>query len=407
MASKKSTKADTGTTVRTLRVRLKDKHAALLSSQAREVNFVWNFCNETGIKILEREHRFCTGYDLDALTSGATKEGLTLHSQTVQAIASEYVTRRRQFKKRRLSWRTSKGSRKNLGWIPFKAAAISYRDGQVRYQGTSLSLWDSYGLKDYKLGTGSFSEDARGRWYLNVTVEIKKPEKPKPQNIQASSLGIDLGLKDMMVGSDGFKVEAQRFYRDLQPSLAVAQRANKAKRTKAIHAKIGNRRKDFLHKLSSHLVKGHAAIFVGDVNASGLAKTSLAKSVLDSGWSTFRTMLQYKCDDAGVWFSEVKESYSTQECSCCHERSGPKGLEGLGIRQWTCVQCQTVHDRDQNAAINIRQRGLEKLQESFAIAGEARADESAMNKDSRHQLMQSAVAAAVGYDRPVVGIPRL
>jgi IS605 OrfB family transposase len=91
----------------------------------------------------------------------------------------------------------------------------------------------------------------------------------------------------------------------LEPKLAVAQRAGKEDRVRAIHAKITNRRKDFLHKLSTNLTAVNAAIFVGNVNASGLAKTSMAKSVLDSGWSTFRTMLQYKCDDAGVWFKEV------------------------------------------------------------------------------------------------------
>jgi IS605 OrfB family transposase len=79
--------------------------------------------------------------------------------------------------------------------------------------------------------------------------------------------------------------------------------------------KIANRRKDFLHKLSTELTRAKGAIFVGNVNASGLAKTRMAKSVLDAGWSAFRTMLQYKCDDAGVWFAEVDEAFSTQTCS--------------------------------------------------------------------------------------------
>jgi IS605 OrfB family transposase len=273
----------------------------------------------------------------------------------------------------------------------------------VRYQGVPISLWDSYGLKDYKLGAGSFSEDARGRWYMNVTIEVKKVEKPKVTDINLSALGIDLGLKDLMAGSDGSKVESKSFYRDLKPKLAVAQRAGKKERTKAIHAKISNRRKDFLHKASSHIAASHAAVFVGDVNASALAKTTMAKSVLDSGWSTFRTMLRYKCDDAGVWFKEVKESYSTQECSTCGERSGPKGLEGLGIRQWTCVHCLSHHDRDVNAAINIRNRGLEWLQKEFSIEVEARAGEISTNKDSgAHSSM-----AAPGHGRPVEGIPCL
>ena len=389
--------------MRTLRVRLKDKHAGLFKHQATEVNFVWNFCNETGIKVLERERRFCTAYELDALTAGATKEGLGLHSQTVQAISAEYVSRRKQFKKRKLSWRSSKGTRRSLGWIPFKASAIAYRDGQVRYQGLAISLWDSYGLKDYKLGAGSFSEDARGRWYMNVTVEVKRSGKSKAVDISQSALGIDLGLKDLMAGSDGSKVEAQSFYRDLEPALAAAQRAGKKDRAKAIHAKISNRRKDFLHKASSHIAASHAAVFVGDVNASGLARTRMAKSVLDSGWSTFRTMLRYKCDDAGVWFKEVRESYSTQECSTCHQLTGPKGRSELNIRQWTCVHCLTSHDRDVNAAINIRNRGLEWLQKEFSATGETKVDEAVASKDSGVQNPM----AAPGHGRHAEGIPCL
>jgi IS605 OrfB family transposase len=395
---------DESVTVRTLRVRLKDKHAGLFKGQAREVNLVWNFTQELCLKHLERTGNFMSAFDVAEYTKGAAKEGLSLHSQTVQATSEEYVRRRKQFKKRKLSWRTSKGSRKNLGWIPFKSSAITYRNGQVHYQGVPLSLWDSYGLKDYKLSSGSFSEDARGRWYMNVTVEIKKAEKPKAQMLNDSAIGIDLGLKDLMATSNGFKVEAQNFYRDLEPKLAVAQRAGKKGRVKAIYAKIGNRRKDFLHKHSTNLIASSAAIFVGNVNASGLAKTSIAKSVLDSGWSTFRTMLQYKCDDAGVWFKEVNESYSTQECSVCHKKSGPKGQDGLKVRQWTCVHCNTLHDRDTNAAINIRQRGLDWLQKEFTSTVETKVGEPVGNKVSQHQLTSSVVAAAPGIGRPAEGI---
>jgi putative transposase len=84
----------------------------------------------------------------------------------------------------------------------------------------------------------------------------------------------------------------------------------------------------------------------------------MAKSVLDAGWSAFRTTLQYKCADAGVWFEEVNEAYSTQTCSCCRNRTGPQGVAGLGIREWQCEVCGTAHDRDINAAKNILATGL-------------------------------------------------
>jgi len=107
----------------------------------------------------------------------------------------------------------------------------------------------------------------------------------------------------------------------------------------------------------------HAVNFVGNVNASKLAKTRMAKSVMDAGWSTFRTMLQYKCDSAGVWFEEVNEAYSTQTCSNCGHRpqSRPKGIAGLGIREWQCDACGSIHDRDVNAALNILAAGRGRL----------------------------------------------
>ncbi|WP_255423072.1 RNA-guided endonuclease TnpB family protein [Undibacterium sp. FT79W] len=228
-----------------------------------------------------------------------------MHSQTIQAISEEYATRRKQFKKVKLRWRVSTGSRRSLGWLPFKASALTYRNGQVWLSGiaTPLSLWDSYRLSQCKLGAGSIAEDVRGRWYLNITVKVPKAA---PTDGRAD-LGIYLGLKDFAGFSDDAidNIEAPQFYRDLESVLAVVQRANKISRVKTIHAKIANCRKDFQHKLSTTLVRRYGAIFVGNVNASALAQTRMPKSVLDAGWSQFRSMLQYKCDDAGGWFVEV------------------------------------------------------------------------------------------------------
>jgi IS605 OrfB family transposase len=355
---------------KTLRVRIKDKHAKYLRELAREVNFVFNYVNELGLKILERSGKFPSAYDLHKYTAGATKEGLRLHSQTVQAIADEYVRRRKQFKKRRLAWRKSSGAHRSLGWIPFKACAIAFRSGQLRYGKTWLSLWDSYGLSKYELGTGSFSEDSRGRWYANIVIEVKAPTAPvhPVQEILSGALpsvGIDLGLKEMVVDSNGISIEAKRFYRNLESKLAVAQRAKNKKRVSAIHAKVKNRRNDFLHKQSRILVNQNAAIFVGNVNASALVKTKMAKSVLDAGWSSFRTMLCYKSAHAGAWFEEVSEAYSTQTCSVCKNRTGPKGREDLGIREWTCTECGHSHHRDVNAARNILAAGHGRLAEGI------------------------------------------
>lgn len=183
-----------------------------------------------------------------------------------------------------------------------------------------------------------------------------------PQLPATGSVGVDLGLKTCATASDGRKIEG-RFFRALEVKLGVAQRAGKRRRAKSIHAKIANRRKDLLHKFSRDLVKANAAIFVGDVSSAKLVKTKMAKSTLDAGWSMLKTMLEYKCRQAGVVFEEVSEAYTTQTCSCCGAlpHSSPKGRAGLGIREWTCNICGAVHDRDVNAAKNILALGHERL----------------------------------------------
>ena len=391
-----------GLVTRVLRLRLKDKHAAFLLKKAAAVNFCWNYANELSFKKLQREGVFMTSGDLHEYTKGASKTELALHSQTIQAVNEEFVTRRRQFKKAKLRWRVSYGARRSLGWIPFKQSALAYRNGQVWFGGIALSLWDSYGLADYELGAGTLSEDARGRWYLNVTVKVKKAPAPVPLSVSEQALGIDLGLKSLMADSQGRTVEAPQFYRDLEPALARAQRARKVGRTRTIHAKVANRRRDYLHKLSTAQVRAHRAIFVGNVNAQALTQTSMAKSVLDAGWSRYRTMLQYKSDSAGVWFKEIDESYSTQECSNCHARTGPRGLTGLAERRWTCSACGAEHDRDTNSACVIRQRGLRWLAEQFSTP-----DSSAPGAAAEVNKGGPSGLTAPGHGRPAVGIPVL
>ena len=341
---------------KTLKVRVRDKHAHLLGRMARQVNFVWNYINELSHRSIKERRTFLSEFDLHPYTKGAGKE-LGLHSQTLQVIAGEYVTRRKQFKKLRLNWRKSGGSRRSLGWVPVNTGAASWKNGQVFHNGHYFKVWDSFGLSDYRFRSASFSEDARGRWYFNVVVDADV-QPSKGQDL----IGIDLGLKTVATCSDTEVLKNSRFYRDLEPALAVAQRAGKKSRVRAIHAKIANRRKDALHKFSRALVERCGLIVVGDVSPQKLTQTTMAKSVLDAGWGQLKTMLSYKCDHAGVVFMEVGEAYTTQICSCCGALpdSRPRGIAGLGIREWTC-DCGAVHDRDVNAARNILAIGLDRL----------------------------------------------
>ena len=345
---------------KTLRLRIKDKHARVLAAMAREVNQVWNFCNETSHRAIRERRQWLSGYDLQKLTNGFSKcDGIHIGSPTVQQVCEDYAKARRQFKKAKLRWRVSnpQSSKCSLGWVPFKARALQYKAGQIAFAGQRFSLWDSYGLADYELRAGSFSQDSRGRWYLNVVVKVQAVP-----TAGTTSVGIDLGLKEAAVASTGERIEG-RFYRKLECKLGIAQRAHKKQRVRAIHAKIANQRKELLHQFSTQLVKRNAAIFVGDVSSAKLLKTKMAKSTLDAGWAMLKTMLEYKSHQAGIVFEVVGESYTTQTCSCCGviPASSPKGRAGLGIREWTCSECGAAHDRDTNAAKNILAAGHRRL----------------------------------------------
>ena len=347
--------------IRTLRLRIKDKHRSWLNAQAREVNFVWNFCNDLSQRVLKREGRFINAFELQKFTDGASKECL-LHSHTIQAVGKEYVTRRLQFKKARLNWRKSGGVRRSLGWIPFKSGSVKYKAGQVFFNGQLLSLWDSYGLNAYTLRAGTFAEDATGRWYLNVQVELPDFEQ---DDAPATAVGIDLGLKDCAVASDGQREEG-RFYAHYERQLAIAQRARKPGRVRALHAKIKAARGDALHQFSTRLVNQYGAIFIGDVSSQKMVASGRGKSALDAAWGLLKTQLSYKCAGANRVFAVVDEAFSTQICSCCKKRTGPKGLEGLRIREWACA-CGATHDRDINAARNILEAGRGLLEGGILV----------------------------------------
>lgn len=340
---------------KTLRIRLKDKHAATLRRWAFACNQVWNYCNDLSSRSIRERRKFLSGYDLQKYTSGSSKL-LGLNAATVQMIGHEYVTRRKQFNLSKLSWRKSGGVRRSLGWIPFRHDCIQYRNGQIVHNGVRFGLWDSYGLSAFTLGSGNFCEDSRGRWYLNVVVEFT-PEHSTGTGANA----LDLGCKEAATTASGEKLVG-RWYRGMEEKLATAQRAGKTQRVQAIHAKVANRRKDALHKLSRKLVNENAAIFVGNVSSQAMVKTDKAKGALDAGWGTLRTILKYKCAHAGIVYEDVNEAYTTVTCSCCKKRTGPSGLEGLRIREWRCVECGAFHAcRDRNSALNILALGHERL----------------------------------------------
>ncbi|MFF2926302.1 RNA-guided endonuclease InsQ/TnpB family protein [Streptomyces celluloflavus] len=207
-------------------------------------------------------------------------------------------------------------------------------------------------------------KDSAGRYFASFVVETG-PEQAAPAT--GGEVGIDLGLTHFAVMSDGRKISSPRFLRRAEKKLKSAQRAlarkqkGSANRAKArlkvarAHARVTDARHDFHHQLSTQLIRENQAISVEDLCVKGLARTRLAKSVHDAGWSAFVAMLEYKAARYGRTFVRVDRFFpSSQVCSACGVKDGPKPL---AVREWTCGNCGTVHDRDVNAAVNLRTEG--------------------------------------------------
>ncbi len=205
--------------------------------------------------------------------------------------------------------------------------------------------------------------EADGRYYASFVVE--RPCAPLPAC--TDEVGIDLGLASLAVTSHGEVITNPRFLRAKERTLARAQRslsrkqkgsANRAKarhRVAVVHRKIRQTRLDHAHKVALRLVRDNQAVYAEDLCVSGLARTRLAKSVADAGWSQLVRLIEEKAVHYGREFRRVgRWEPTSQVCSACGVKDGPKPLS---VRVWQCTGCGAVHDRDVNAAKNILAAG--------------------------------------------------
>jgi len=178
-------------------------------------------------------------------------------------------------------------------------------------------------------------------------------------------VGIDLGLKTSAALSDGTVIENRSEFKKLEEKLGKAQRAKKKKQAKKIHARIRNKRRDFLHKETTMIAKKYNTVFVGDVSGK-FVQSGNGKSSTDASIGVIRDILKYKAMRHSGYCFEVNENSSTVTCSSCLTKTGPSGLSDLGVREWTCGECHAHHDRDINAAMNILRFGRESLRAAKA-----------------------------------------
>ncbi|WP_041818775.1 RNA-guided endonuclease InsQ/TnpB family protein [Streptomyces davaonensis] len=207
-------------------------------------------------------------------------------------------------------------------------------------------------------------KDAAGRYFASFVIDTDPAADAARMPGTDRTIGIDLGLTHFAVLSDGTKIDSPRFLRRAEKKLKKAQRELSRKqkgsknREKArvkvarAHAKVADARREFHHQLSTRLISENQGIAVEDLSVAGLARIRLARSVHDAGWAQFVSMLEYKAKRYARTLVQVGRFEPTsQVCSACGRRDGPKPLH---VRERTCAACGTVHDRDHNAAMNVR-----------------------------------------------------
>ena len=253
--------------------------------------------------------------------------------------------------------------------------------GSIRTSKTTL-------LANNKIKCYTVCLEPTGRYYLSLQVAV---EAPKHLRKTGKAVGIDVGIANLAISSDGIKYETfnakwaekqatkwqskyakrkhqatvvacqwNHNHKTIKKELSDYQNWQRAQQQKACYqVKVANQRKDYLHKLTMTLVKQYDVIVIEDLKAKNLQKNHcLAKAIANASWYQFRTMLAYKCAWYGKKLVTVKPNYTSQICSHCGYHSGPKPLQ---IREWTCQNCGAHHDRDINAAVNILHQGLKAI----------------------------------------------
>lgn len=322
--------------------------------------------------------------------------------QDWRATKSQYFNKKRKKKLGRPKFKKRGGRqsfRLSYGGFSFRNNLINvYKLGELNLVGHDLSSMPMDTCKQITI-----SRDPSGKFYCSILVQ----EQPKPKPLTGKTVGIDLGIKDLFILSDGTAVNNPKWFRENQSKLKVAQqhlsrkqkgsnRRGKQKiKVARCHEKIRFKRNNFLHEISSAIVRDFDVICIEDLNVAGMIKNHhLSKSIADASWSSFTTMLEYKCNWYGKTLVKIDRFYpSSKTCSCCGHKMDSMDLS---IREWTCPSCDEVHNRDINAAKNILAKGMSDLcGEPIKFAG-LHKPASVESVDYRHReaLVNGDVAAS-------------
>jgi putative transposase len=350
-----------------------DAQAAELSRTFGCVRKVYNMALAARTEAWARQERVNYNQTSAMLTAWKKTEELAYLAE-VSSVPLQQTLRHLQgafasFFDKRAKYPRFKSKKKSRASAEYTSSAFRYRDGHLtlaKMREPLAIVWSRPLPEGAQPSTVTVSQDAAGRWFASILCE-----DPSVQHLAAvdSTVGIDVGLNHLLTLSTGEKVANPRHERKDRARLAKAQR-NLAKKTKGsnnrakarkkvarVHARITDRRRDHLHKLTTRLVRENQTLVIEDLTVRNMVRNrSLARAISDAAWSEFRNMLEYKAAWYGREVIAVDRWFpSSKLCSAC---GALRSRMPLNVRTWTCESCGSIHDRDVNAARNLLAAGL-------------------------------------------------
>ncbi|WP_405875849.1 RNA-guided endonuclease InsQ/TnpB family protein [Streptomyces sp. NBC_00005] len=388
-----------------------DEQAAELSRTFGCVRLVYNKALEERTRAWYGEQRRISYVQSSAALTEWKKTGELAFLTEVSSVPLQQALRHLQtafgnFFAKRAKYPRYKSRKKSRASAEYTRSAFTWRDGQLtlaKMAGPLDIRWSRPLPEGTEPTTATVSRDAAGRWFVSLLCEDTIAPAPAPATDAA--VGIDAGITSLVTLSTGEKVANPRHERKDRARLAKAQRelsrkakgsANREKarrRVAEVHAQIADRRRDFLHKLSTRLVRENQTVVIEDLTVRNLLKNgTLARAISDAAWTDLRMMLEYKCAWYGRELVVIDRWFpSSKLCGTCGTVAARMPLN---VREWTC-DCGAVHDRDVNAARNILAAGL-----AASACGDGVRPQRESSRTGRSSVKQEP-------QRVTAGIPRL
>ena len=347
--------------------------AIQLNQHIGSCRFVYNWALDQKIKTYEQTGKSVSRFDLNKRIPDlkASNEWLgEVNSQSLQGMTKQVESAFTRLFREKNGFPKFKSKKNPIQSFPIpQHCTVNFENSTMKLPKIGEIKAVLHRLFEGELKTATVSRSSKGHYYISILVEDGKAIPPKQDFSESTTIGVDVGIKDFAVLSTGEKIENPKYLKNSLQRLKVLQkrvskkqkgsqnRAKAKQRLAALHDKIANQRTDFQNKLSFKLVSENQAIALETLNVKGMVKNhNLAQAISDSAWSSFVTKLEYKAEWLGKTVLRIGQfEPSSKLCSVCGYHN--KELQ-LSDREWKCPACTTIHDRDINAAINIKKFAL-------------------------------------------------